>query len=52
MRERVVVALGGNALQDVNTPPTAEAQMEVVRRTAGYLADIIERGYSITIGNA
>ncbi|KHO61050.1 MULTISPECIES: carbamate kinase [Thermoanaerobacter] len=49
MKEKVVIALGGNALQDVNTPPTAEAQMEVVKRTAGYLADIIEKGYSVVI---
>jgi len=49
MREKVVIALGGNALQDVNTPPTAEAQMEVVKRTAGYLVDIIEKGYSVVI---
>lgn len=49
MKEKVVIALGGNALQDVNTPPTADAQLEVVRRTAGYLADIIEKGYSVVI---
>lgn len=53
MKEKVVIALGGNALQDANTPPTAEAQLEVVRKTAGYLVDIIEKGYSaiITHGN-
>ncbi|MGB9680525.1 MAG: carbamate kinase [Thermoanaerobacteraceae bacterium] len=49
MKEKLVIALGGNALQDVNTQPTAEAQLEVVKRTAGYLADIIEKGYSIVI---
>lgn len=49
MEEKVVIALGGNALQDKNTPPTAEAQLDVVKRTAGYIADIIEKGYSIII---
>lgn len=38
--KRIVIALGGNALQDANSPPTAEAQLEVVKRTASVLTDI------------
>jgi carbamate kinase len=47
--ERVVIALGGNALQDVNLPPTAEAQLHVIRETSKYLVDILERGYAVTL---
>ena len=31
MPERLVIALGGNALQSKDSAPTAEAQLEVVR---------------------
>ena len=31
---RIVVALGGNALEDKNLPPTAESQAVVVERTS------------------
>ena len=33
MPERIVIALGGNALQSGNSAPTAEAQLEVVKKT-------------------
>ncbi|HOP52703.1 MAG TPA: carbamate kinase, partial [Synergistales bacterium] len=46
---KVVIALGGNALQEAGTPPTAEAQLEVVRRTAEYLAEISCRNYEMAI---
>jgi len=46
---RVVVALGGNALQEAGAPPTAEAQLEVVRKTAGFLAEISRKGYEMAI---
>lgn len=46
---KVVVALGGNALQEKGTPPTAEAQLGVVRRTCEYLADISSRGYEMAV---
>ena len=29
---KLVIALGGNALQESGTPATAEAQLEVVKR--------------------
>lgn len=37
---KIVIALGGNALQDENMPPTAQAQYEVIKRTSEILADI------------
>jgi len=49
--KKVVIALGGNALQEAGTPATAEAQLEVVKKTAKYIADISEKGYEIAIAH-
>ena len=49
--EKVVVALGGNALQDINSAATAEAQLKVVRRTTKYLVDILEDGYNLIVAH-
>lgn len=49
MAKRLVIALGGNALQSGNSAPTAQAQLEVVRETARQLAEISSRGYEIAI---
>ncbi|MGI6698626.1 MAG: carbamate kinase [Clostridia bacterium] len=49
--KRLVIALGGNALQEGNGPATAEAQLEVVRNTASHLADIMEKGYQVIIAH-
>ena len=46
---KLVVALGGNALQSGGGPATSEAQLEVVRKTCSYLAEIIARGHEILI---
>lgn len=46
---KVVVALGGNALQEKGTPPTAEAQLEVIKKTCEYLADINSHGYEMAV---
>lgn len=46
---KVVVALGGNALQEAGSPPTAEAQLAVVRKTCEYLADISCKGYEMAV---
>ena len=46
---KVIVALGGNALQESKGPATAEAQLEVVKKTCGYLADINAAGYEIAV---
>jgi carbamate kinase len=41
MTRTIVIALGGNALQDNSGPATAEAQLDVARFTAKYIVDII-----------
>lgn len=46
---KVVIALGGNALQEAGTPATAEAQLKVVHKTCGYLADISCKGYEMAV---
>lgn len=46
---RVVIALGGNALEDKNLPSTAQSQLQVVKRTCEYIADISCAGYEIAI---
>ncbi|MHB1392730.1 MAG: carbamate kinase [Clostridia bacterium] len=46
---KVVVALGGNALQEAGTPATAEAQLQVVNKTAEYLAEMSVRGYEMAV---
>lgn len=46
---RIVIALGGNALQSGNSVPTAEAQLEVVRQTCRQIADISCAGYEMAL---
>ena len=46
---KIVIALGGNALQTKNSPPTAEAQLETVRSTCAHIAEISARGYELAI---
>ncbi len=47
--EKIVIALGGNALQAGKGPATAEAQLDVVKKTCGYIAEIVKRGHEIAI---
>lgn len=47
MAEKIVIALGGNALQSSKSDATAEAQLEVVKKTCEYIADISCQGYEI-----
>ena len=49
--KKLVIALGGNALQEAGKPATAEAQLEVVEQTAEYIAQIIEQGYKVIIAH-
>lgn len=49
--EKIVVALGGNALQASGKPATAEAQLEVVKDTTRYIADLIGEGYKVVIAH-
>lgn len=48
---KIVIALGGNALQEAGKPATAQAQLEVVERTSVYIADILEKGYRIVLAH-
>ena len=49
--KRVVIALGGNALQEGNGPATAEAQLQVVEQTSEFIADIIQAGYEVVMAH-
>ena len=44
MRRKVVIALGGNALG--NTP---SEQLELIKKTAKNIVDVIEDGYDVVI---
>jgi len=46
---KVVVALGGNALQAKGASTTSEAELEVIKQTVVHLADMVEKGYEIII---
>lgn len=46
---KIVIALGGNALQSKNSQPTAEGQLEVVKKTCEHIADISCSGYEIAL---
>lgn len=49
--KKLVIALGGNALQEAGKPATAQAQLEVVEKTSEYTADIVERGYEVIVAH-
>ena len=49
MSEKIVIALGGNALQSGKDQPTADAQLKVVRETSEKIAQICQRGYEIAV---
>lgn len=49
MAQKIVVALGGNALQSKGSDGTAEAQLEVVKKTCSVLADLSAAGYEMAI---
>ena len=49
MAEKIVIALGGNALQSGKSEATAEAQLEVVKKTCEFIADISTSGYEMGI---
>lgn len=49
--KRLVVALGGNALEEKGLPATAESQLEVVKKTVEYLADLSVKGYELAIAH-
>ena len=49
MAQKIVVALGGNALLSGKGPATAEAQLEVVKNTCERIAEIVEGGYEVGV---
>lgn len=49
--KKIVVALGGNALQAEGKEATAESQLKVIKETAVHLADLIEDGYEVVIAH-
>ena len=49
--KKVVIALGGNALQEGNGPATAQAQLRVVEKTSVYLADILQAGHQVILAH-
>lgn len=49
--KKLVIALGGNALQEAGKPATAQAQLEVVEKTSEYIADIVECGYEVIVAH-
>ncbi len=49
MGERIVVALGGNALQSGKAEPTAEAQLAVVKKTCERIAELSDKGYEVAV---
>ena len=46
---KIVIALGGNALQTKNSAPTAEAQLEVVKQTCEYVAELSANGFELAV---
>lgn len=46
---KIVIALGGNALQSQHSDSTAQAQLEVVRQSCQSIADISGRGYEMAL---
>lgn len=49
--KKIVIALGGNALQEAGKPATAQAQLEVVEQTSTYIADILEKCYRVVLAH-
>ena len=49
MAEKVVIALGGNALQSKESDGTAASQLEVVKSTVEILADLSAAGYEMAV---
>ncbi|NLD18665.1 MAG: carbamate kinase [Clostridiales bacterium] len=47
--EKIVIALGGNALQSGKGEATSDAQLKVVKKTCEHIAEISGRGYEIAV---
>lgn len=49
--KKIVIALGGNALQEGKGPATAEAQLAVIEKTSQYIADIVKGDFCVVIAH-
>lgn len=49
--KRIVIALGGNALQGAGGPATAERQLETIKETSERLADIIAQSHYVVLAH-
>ncbi|WP_195573873.1 carbamate kinase [Paenibacillus sp. 1001270B_150601_E10] len=49
MSERVVIALGGNAILRPHQEATYENQLENVRKSSEIIADIVQKGYEVIV---
>lgn len=49
MKQKIIIALGGNALQDSKSEATAQAQLAVVRKTCACISEIIKQGNQVAI---
>ena len=49
--KKIVIALGGNALQESGKPATAEAQLKVIETTVKHIANLIEDDYKVVISH-
>nr|MBK5236878.1 carbamate kinase [Clostridium sp.] len=49
--ERIVIALGGNALQANPKDTTAEAQLVTARQTSEAIVDLIEQGHEVIVAH-
>ena len=45
----IVIALGGNALQEANRPATADAELRAVERTSRHIVSIMQEGYRMLV---
>lgn len=48
---KIVIALGGNALERSGIPATAESQLLVINETVEYIADIIKDGNEVIVAH-
>lgn len=47
----IVIALGGNALQEADRPATAQEQLNVIKQTSKHIAEIIKAGYRVVLSH-
>lgn len=51
MAKRIVIALGGNAIQEAGKPASSDVQLNACRKTAVSIVDIIEDGYEVVLAH-